>query len=87
MKRVSNGSLLNFVPSVYWELFCDGNHIDISNYPYLKWDYDPSTKNTELFAIFDFRREMINGMETSKVIITYKAINSKSNYDVIVYLG
>lgn len=85
MPKVNNGSLLNFVPSVYFDLFCEGRHIDTEQYPYLKWDYDPSAKAQALFAVFDIKNDMSKGHETSTVVITYKAVNSKSQHDVFVY--
>lgn len=83
--RRTNGELLNFTPLAYYQMFCEGHHIDMEAYPYMKYDYDPSTKNMSLFVIFDIRNEMKLGHQTSTVIITYKSISSKSQHDVFVY--
>ena len=87
MPKFNNGTLLNFVPYSYYLMFCEGRHIDTSQYPYLKYDYDPSQKTQALFAVFDIKNDMSKGHETSTVVITYKAVNSKSQHDIFVYAG
>lgn len=87
MPRLINGTLLNFVPYCYYLMFCEGRAIDVSVYPYLKYDYDPAQKASALFAVFDIKNDMSKGEPTSTVVITYKSINSKSQHDIFVYTG
>lgn len=83
--RLTNGLMLNFTPMAYYTMFCEGRHINMEQYPYMKYDYDPAQKINALFAVFDIRNEMKNGAQTSTVVITYKALDSKSQHDIFVY--
>ena len=76
-----------FAPQAYYFLWADYWKLDLTRFPYVKTDFDPSISRDVPFCVFDF--DIVKTEEGAKLamaVITYKSIFSKSSFQVVAYL-
>lgn len=71
----------------YYEAWATMHHIDLTKYPFIKMDYDPSMTRLIPFAVWDFDiLKTEEGHKVGMIEVWYKSIFTKHSFRVVIYI-